>query len=63
MKPLPYFSSPPLAPTGLREDRFVTHDGPIWPRQRQDMISASAIRRRMAEDVADLVGRRLDGSD
>ena len=50
----PRIPSPPLAPA-QREEKFVTHDGPIWPFARHLMQNVDALRRRMAEDVADLV--------
>lgn len=50
----PHIPSPPLAPAH-REDRFVTHDSPIWPFARHLMQNVDAVRRRMAEDVTDLV--------
>lgn len=56
-QPTPLIPSPPLVPGG-REDKFVTQDGAIWPLARAAMTEPNAIRRRMAEDVADIARER-----
>ena len=37
------------------EMKRLTQDGYIWPRARQDMLSGPIIRKRMAEDLADVI--------
>lgn len=54
LHPTPRIPSPPLAPRH-REDKFLGHDGAIWPVTRDLMQNVDAVRRRMAEDVAELV--------
>jgi hypothetical protein len=54
----PHIPSPPLAPTGQREDKFLTQDGAIWPVARASMTDAALIRKRMAEDLRDILRDR-----
>ncbi len=44
----------------LPEHPVATHDGMIWPIPRAEMVDAAAIRVRLAEDAAHLVGLRCD---
>ena len=59
-RPLPHITSPALAPSDepLREDKFTTHDGNIWPVDRRLMQNPNTIRRRMAEDAEGIVRER-----
>lgn len=50
-----------VGPVQRPEDRLATHDGYIWPLDRADMVTARAIRARMAEDAGELIAAQ--GSD
>lgn len=65
MHGLPHVHSPSLAPgiEPLREARFATQDGAIWPAPRHRMLSPATIRARMAEDIAEMIrDRGIDGT-
>lgn len=59
----PHIPSPPLAPSGAREDKFLTQDGTIWPVARASMGDPAAITRRMAEDLRDILRDRGGAKD
>lgn len=60
MRNLPHIASPALAPSDepLREDKFTTQDGRIWPVARDRMASPNTIRQRMQEDGEALLRER-----
>ncbi len=58
---LPHMPSPPFVPAP-REDKFIGQDGAVWPLARKAMSDVDAIRRRMAEDLRDILrDRGCDG--
>lgn len=54
---LPHVLSPPFVPAP-REDKFIGQDGAFWPLARKAMADSAAIRRRMAEDLRDILRDR-----